>query len=562
MEKLWSLIASIPIQEQSGYGVDSAVSPVLSTPSLDTMPFRLWHRLFLAFAALSGVALLAFAAFQIGGFQRGFLGYVNQLELETISEAAPALVAAHDAQNDWSLIAGNTPALLQTLGLPTPARQPLPDVDAGAENPPPPQARPLPPRPRWQGRRDNTPDRRPFDRPPPPRRDWAGPPPDARAPDRSPRQRPPRPMQANVDLKPRLLLLDANGDIVAGNPSVPRDAPSIPLNSHGQRIGTLLLAPLPRLRSDLDLGFARDQRRQMALVASLVLLSSLVLALVLSRWLLRPMRELAVGTHTLASGDFSTRLPSGRRDELGALANDFNRLAETLEQHRDARRQWGADIAHELRTPISILSGEIQALQDGIRAVTPERLVSLQAECGRLQHLVDDLYQLSLSDAGALSYRFERIDLADIVHAAVAAHDDGMREAGIELVVASMSTPCPLASADRERLRQLLDNLLSNALRYTDQPGRVSVSLECDAAECTLRVDDTAPGVPAASLPHLFERLYRVEPSRSRQFGGAGLGLAICRNIVEAHGGRISASPSPQGGLRIEVVLPVARKTA
>lgn len=536
------------------------------------MSLRLWHRLFLAFAALSILAMATFALLQTRSFQNGFLDYVNRLEREKIESMAHSLEGAYAAQGSWDFLRGDTRQLMRTLELappggpgqadvrseqayapmreesrrPPPRDRPPPRFRDGSRPPPPrgAEGRRPPPEDRWQPQSDR-----------PPQDEDGAPPANAPPPDQDSGPRPRRPAH---DLPPRLLLLDAGGEVVAGNPRLPRDAQAIDINHEGRVVGQLLLAPLPRLRSDLDLEFARQQRQQMAVIALVVLLAALALAWALSRWLLRPVRELAAGTHALSTGDFTARIPGTRSDELGALAKDFNALAETLERHRDARRQWGADIAHELRTPISVLSGEIQALQDGIRSVGPETLGSLQAECARLLHLVEDLYQLSLSDAGALSYRFEPADLADVVREAVQAHAGAMETAGLELRLLPLPGACPLARADRTRLRQLLDNLLSNAVRYTDRPGHVQIGIERSGDRWRLRMDDTAPGVQPSALPHLFERMYRVEPSRSRRFGGAGLGLAICRNIVEAHGGRIDASPSPKGGLRIDITLPVS----
>jgi two-component system, OmpR family, sensor histidine kinase BaeS len=518
------------------------------------MPLRLWHRLFLAFAALSILAMATFALLQTRSFQHGFLDYVNRLEREKVETMAHSLESAYAANGSWDFLRGDTPKLMRTLELATPGGPGRPrggpqqrDV-AGTDEASTDEAwrRPSRDRPPPLGGANDR-------RPPPPEGRW--PPPGDGPP--GPGNRP-RPLRPAHDLPPRLLLLDAADDVVAGNARLTGEMQTIELRNGGESIGRLLLAPLPRLRSDLDLQFAQQQRQQMAVIALIVLLSALALAWALSRWLLHPVRELAAGTRALSAGDFAARIPATRSDELGALAKDFNALAATLEHHRDARRQWGADIAHELRTPISVLSGEIQALQDGIRISGPDTLASLQAECARLQHLVEDLYHLSLSDAGGLSYRFEPVDLAELVREASHTHAGAMQAAGLDLRLAPLPDACPLARADKARLRQLLDNLLSNTMRYTDRPGHVRVGILRDGDRWTLRMDDTAPGVPAAALPHLFERMYRVEPSRSRRFGGAGLGLAICRNIVEAHGGRIDASASPEGGLRIDISLPVA----
>ena len=356
------------------------------------------------------------------------------------------------------------------------------------------------------------------------------------------------------NLLSRLLLLDAQGTPVVGDPAIARGSASVPIVLDGERVGSLLLAALPRIRSEADLAFAREQLRNALIAGVAILALALMLAFALARWLLTPVRELAVGTRALAAGDYARRISDRRRDELGALAADFNHLAQTLEQHREARRRWGADIAHELRTPLSILRGEIQALQDGVRSATPAALNSLHAECERMGDLIEDLYLLSLADAGALEYRFEAVDLADVLVESLEAQRAILAEAGLVLEQAIGTVP-PIR-ADARRLAQLIDNLLTNTRRYTDTPGRVRVELSSSATEVIVVVEDSAPGVPVESLDLLFNRLYRVDASRNRAAGGAGLGLAICRAIVLAHDGRIAATASALGGLRIEVHFP------
>jgi two-component system sensor histidine kinase BaeS len=281
---------------------------------------------------------------------------------------------------------------------------------------------------------------------------------------------------------------------------------------------------------------------------------ALLLAFALARWLLKPVRELAAGTRALAEGDYARRVGDRRGDELGELARDFNHLARTLEQHRESRRRWGADIAHELRTPLSVLRGEIQALQDGIRSVTPSALNSLNAECERIGSLVEDLYQLSLADAGALEYSFESVDLGELLQEGVDLQKHGFADAGLKLELDVRGGA--RVRGDTRRLGQLIDNLLANSRRYTEAPGRVRLTLADEAGSVSMVVEDSAPGVPQAALPRLFDRLFRVDASRNRDTGGAGLGLAICRAIVLAHGGSIEATASALGGLRIEVRLP------
>jgi two-component system sensor histidine kinase BaeS len=356
---------------------------------------------------------------------------------------------------------------------------------------------------------------------------------------------------AEANLLARLLLVDADNRPVVGAAGIRDNATGIPIEVDGAVVGTLYLGRLPQLRGATDVAFAREQLRN-ALVAGVAILAfALLLAFALARWLLEPVRELAAGTRALAAGDYGRRVGDKRRDELGALAQDFNHLAVTLEQHRDARRRWGADIAHELRTPLSVMRGEIQALQDGIREVTPEALHSLHSECEQMGNLIEDLYQLALADAGALEYRFGPVDLAGLLNETLVAQGHSFKDAGLELE--THIGDVPLIRGDARRLEQLIDNLLANCRRYTDAPGRVRVELRALDGRVQLLVEDTAPNVPDTSLPRIFDRLYRVDASRNRAAGGAGLGLAICKAIVEAHGGSIEARHSALGGLCILV---------
>ena len=485
------------------------------------MQLRLWQRLFLALAVLSGAALLGFAAWQEHSFRRGFLGYLDEVSKQRLAPSVTRLTAAYAQHGDWNFLRDD-PAQFAELIEPAP-----PHFSHGPRN----------------------------DNPPPP------PPPDDDGPRPGEQPAPPHgghpPPRGPGDLMQRIELIDAAGAYVAGNPNVHVDVAELPIELDGRVIGTLRLAPMPQISSATDMAFAQAQSRSAAIAGAAILIGALVLSFTLARWLLAPVRALASGTRALTAGDFSRRIDSTRNDELGALSRDFNHLAATLERHRDERRQWGADIAHELRTPLSILRGEIQALQDGVRTVTPPALDSLQAECGRLGALIEDLYQLSLADAGALDYRFEQTQFNELVRDSIASHREVCAVAGLTL---EENIESPIAiEGDARRLTQLLDNLLTNSRRYTDAPGRVRVSLLADHAVVRLAVDDTAPGVPSSALPQLFDRLFRVEQSRSRAAGGAGLGLAICKAIVEAHHGTIAAEPSVLGGLRIAIELPRSR---
>ncbi len=238
--------------------------------------------------------------------------------------------------------------------------------------------------------------------------------------------------------------------------------------------------------------------------------------------------------------------------------SDLDRLAGTLEQSRSVRRRWLADISHELRTPVTVLAGEIEALKDGVRSFDRQQLHSLDEEVQRLQHLIHDLYELSLSDVGGLRYEFTTVDLKDCVDSALETIRKRASEPEIELVVRGDAGT--LVNADAMRMDQLFRNLVENSLAYTDSPGRIEAAVTRDAERAVIEIQDTPPGVTDAECEHLFEPLYRRDASRSRSTAGAGLGLAICRNIVEAHGGEITASPSTLGGLCIRIELAIVRE--
>jgi len=354
----------------------------------------------------------------------------------------------------------------------------------------------------------------------------------------------------------RVFLLDAKRIRVAGVPA-DENATVKPLRSGGQVVGYLGLGPRKRLTDRHQLLFVEQQKLAMGMIAGVMLLVSALISLPFANRLVQPIRRLASSMHRLACGEFETRVEVTQQDELGQLARDFNTLALSLEKTEQARRRWMADISHELRTPLSVLRGEIEAIQDGVRQATPESMTSLHLEVLQLSRLVDDLYQISLYDIGALTYRKSVFDLRDLLRHAVDSFRPDFALKGIGLHWEPTNGGELPVFADPERLHQLFDNLLDNSLKYTDAEGSLSVTLERRGDRAVIEFADSAPGVPGEELEKLFDRLYRVESSRNRALGGAGLGLAICKNVVEAHEGSVRALPSPKGGLSIVVELPL-----
>ncbi|MGX7003160.1 ATP-binding protein [Caballeronia sp. KNU42] len=383
--------------------------------------------------------------------------------------------------------------------------------------------------------------------------------------DEAPYERPPRPPtgRGGRDAPQPATLYDANHDLVATTDSEPPpDVALKPVVYNGKIVGWIA-ANAPNTLSDAaDIAFQAQQARATWEIAGVAVIVAALVAMLLARIVLAPVKRLMIATHRLAGGDYTTRVAAGRRDELDRLAGDFNVLADSLQRAERSRRDFIADISHELRTPLAVLRGELEAIEDGVHAFDRHSLASLQNEVAMLNKLIEDLYELSLSDVGALSYRKVPADIGQLVRASVEAMRESFRAKTIAL---SLTLPEPgpslqesangvagmIFQVDPARFVQLLKNLLLNSLRYTDPGGSVCVSVSVGPRGWQLDIQDSLPGVPVEALPHLFERLYRVDESRSRQSGGAGLGLALCRAIVTAHGGTIEARPSPLGGVWI-----------
>ncbi len=472
------------------------------------------QKLLLAFIVTNGVVVILMLVFIQWNFGRGFRDYIHQTELRRLIALAGVLETSYAEHGDWNFLHQQPRRWHQFLH--------ETDPHARARRPPP---------------------RRREDRHGPPDQPCSG------------RRRRPPPPRDPTEFGARLALLDANKGIVMGPLGSPLNSTLQPIRRDDEIVGWLRLAQLEAVTNDLDRRFLTQQTRAFSIIAGLAIALAAVGSIVLARHLLAPVKGLAQGTRALTAGRFDARIPVTSRDELGQLSRDFNSLAYTLEQNEQTRRQFTADISHELRTPLAILRGEIEALQDGVRACDAASLQSLHAEALTLNALVDDLYELSLSDIGALTYRKTEVDLVEIVDTALETFQSRLAMHPLTLDVMHEKSPV-WVFGDAERLTQLLSNLFENTLRYTDPGGQLQVRTELIESSVSLHIQDSAPGVPDASLPKLFERLYRVESSRNRARGGAGLGLAICKHIVEAHEGHIEARQSPLGGVGFYITLP------
>lgn len=363
---------------------------------------------------------------------------------------------------------------------------------------------------------------------------------------------PGRPGRGN--LRERLFLVDKQQTRVAG--AVPDDAGDAlvePIMVGGETVGWIGFAPLGKMLPPEAERFVQGQLKIMGLALAVALAVAVVLAWALARTVSRPVQNIGGAVRLLSEGNYKTRADAASGGEIAVLAGHVNQLAESLDRNRTARQRWMSDIAHELRTPVAVMKGEIEAMVDGLRPADEKALGSLREEVDHLAIMVGDLQTLALADAGALDITKKEVDLADLVTQAGDTFENRLSKRDITLKT-EVAAGCLLA-CDAHRMRQLLQNLLENCCRYTENGGTVRLGLECGDT-FTIIVEDSGPGVSDNQLGRLFERFYRIERSRARSTGGSGLGLAICRNIAQAHGGSIVAQHSQMGGLSIRVILP------
>jgi two-component system sensor histidine kinase BaeS len=471
------------------------------------MKIGIAHRLFLAILVTTCLAILCIFFIMQWSINRGFLQYLNILDQNRLEQLTRRLEQAYAEHGNWDFLQDNPLPIIMHLMSESTNNNALGRLKESN------QRIGIPPFP-------------PAGDAPPPRL--------------------------------RFIILNAERKPLFGNPVEAKDINFSPIIHNNVTVGYIGLLSPKHFLSPPQLELLKQQKSALILSALGMVLVVVIFSIPFANRLVRPIKAMTAATHDLASGQYAIRIPVSSSDELGQLARDFNTMALTLEKNEKARRQWVADISHELRTPLAILRGEIEALMEGIRSITQERILSLHGEVLRLHRLVDDLYQLTLSDLGALTYRKEDLNLEEVLREVIKSYRPEFSRKNITITEEIVQGPEFKVFADLERLQQLFSNLLDNSLKYTDAGGELVIRLACHNGQAEIGFQDSAPGVPANELDNLFDRLYRVEGSRNRASGGAGLGLAICKNIVEAHAGTIAAHPSPLGGVMILVTIPVA----
>jgi two-component system sensor histidine kinase BaeS len=329
----------------------------------------------------------------------------------------------------------------------------------------------------------------------------------------------------------------------------------IPIEVNGTKVATLVMQRLPFPNTPREAEFITRTNALFWYSALGALLVALVLGILISRTLTRPIRELTRATHAVSAGDLTQQVPVRSHDELGELALAFNRMSSELSRSVNLRRQMTADIAHELRTPLSLILGHAEAVHDGVLPPSPENFEIIREEAGRLEHLIDDLRTLSLADAGELSINPEPVAPQKLMNevAALYSYQAQRKKVSLDLKV---PRTLPELNLDAGRMTQVLTNILDNALRHTPEGGSIRMTARTVPGGVELAIRDSGPGLNAEDLERIFDRFYRADVSRQRSEGGSGLGLAIAKSIVQAHGGQIRAEGELGEGLTISITLP------
>ena len=365
----------------------------------------------------------------------------------------------------------------------------------------------------------------------------------------------------------RIILTDADGIVVADSEATllgevyAPDSTGRLLSSPWQAgtIGTIYVTPTSSPEIDLNsLQIVFNAIGRFFIWGGLVaLVIGLLITFFLSRRILAPVKSLTLAAKRLGQGDFSQRVQSKDKSEVGELAQTFNAMASDLERAEQLKRNMIADVAHELRTPLSNIRGYLEAIRDGIKKPDTDTISSLDEEAVILSRLVDDLQELSLVEAGELKLVYQSEDIAVLINQTVASVQAQATAKGLSVSI-DLTDKLFLVSIDSRRISQVLRNLLDNAVAHTAKGGTITVTARRQDKYLEVAVADTGEGIPAEDLPNIFERFYRVDKSRARATGGSGLGLTIAKRLVEAHGGKIEVRSEPGKGSCFTFTLPVS----
>jgi two-component system sensor histidine kinase BaeS len=499
---------------------------------------KIQNKLFLFLFGFSLILVTILVLLMQRSIGKGMIEYVVSKEIETLKPVVTQLAEEYQVKNSWRFIEGKNNKFRYLIAKqfedsdfePTERQMQRPPEHRFSDNP-----NAMPPRPKQN-------------RPPPLREDF--------------NRRPPPPQQDEA----QYALLDTNENLIAGHYIEALEYTKTAIKVNDVIVGFFAVSKRNNLTQGYEFDFIEQQQHYLWLIALLVMSLVVLVTFPLARHVVEPIKLITQGMHKLTQGDYHQPIELKRQDELGELSRDYNELALTLAENELARKRWLANISHELRTPVAILRGELEAMLDKVRPITPSNIASANDEVKHLQRLIDDLNLLTSTDIGGMGYRKHHEDLVSLIQTETEKYRGYLADAGIELTLEFKQLQA-IIYADKNRLLQLFENIINNCIKYSSGTQlNISITGEelseksAKKSKSTVMItfEDNGIGVEESHLIHLFEHLYRVEDSRNRKTGGSGLGLSICRQIVIAHQGKITAHKSSLGGLSVIITLPLA----
>ncbi|MGJ8664193.1 MAG: ATP-binding protein [Marinicella sp.] len=479
------------------------------------------------------VVVISMALLMQFGFKQGFNQYKKSLEKDLNDRVVTALEAHYSENQSWQLFSDDPRAWHELIFVSS--------TDRRSEGKPP-------------GRKKQN--NKSGQRPPPKKRPDRGPPdhlnPNKHEPPGGRRMRNPE----LSSVLPSYSLFNQNQELIIGQAHwADNDSVKIAIKYQNDVVGYVVYDQHAEPQIKQDKQFNETFVMLLIMITGVMILVAVLFTFPAAKYFTRPISALNTATKKAAGGDFTVRINIDRNDELGQLSQNFNSLTSTLASNAEIQKRMMADISHELRTPVAVLLAQIEAIQDGIHHADEKSLELLHNQTNALRHLINDIHQLSVTDLGSMQYQMRVIDIQVILAMAIEPFELSLAEKNITLEKASKTEPL-LVLGDKNRLLQMFTNLLSNSINYTQSGGTIKIKSweECDW--CVVQIDDSPPGLFPHEIEQMFDRLYRADGSRNKQFGGSGLGLAIVQNIVDAHQGQILAQVSDLGGIRMIVRIP------
>ncbi|MBB1268863.1 ATP-binding protein [Shewanella sp. SR44-3] len=493
---------------------------------------KIHNKLFLILFSFSLILVIMLVLLMQWSIGKGMVDYVNTKEVEALKPVVTKLAQIYKEDHGWQAMTGHHPRFRQLI-----ETQLQGDEFAPRRHNFPPPRRPLRERP-------------PKDGP--------------HALQQGPRDKPPAARLPPPEHQARYALLDANGELVVGKYLDHLNYSKSAIDVNGITVGYFAVSKRDSLTQGYEVEFIEQQQQYLWLIGLLAIALVLLITRPLARHLVEPIKVITRGMHKLTQGDYQHSVDLKRQDEFGQLSRDYNELAITLAANETTRKRWLANISHELRTPVAILRGELEAMIDEVRPLTMVNVASAHDEVKHLQRLIEDLHLLTSADIGAMHYRKQEEELTQVLASELDKYRSYLASAGITLNVqpaieSEVSQHPILIYADITRLHQLFENIINNAIKYSSATElTLTIKREVSPHDTVLiSFEDNGIGVDDKHLAHLFEHLYRVDDSRNRQTGGSGLGLSICRHIVAAHQGEIWAEKASLGGLAIHIRLKI-----